>query len=412
MELYHETLATDACSTCHPVGLTDTKLAADTIAVMGENLAQRAGGARAAGGVPRTDVRSVGLLCGLTSILLARWPQVRLLVIPRDLLPAPVAELLARCLAALSDGDSHAHHAREITSGDEQRELGEMLEVGVQLRRARRGVVALQGGAECRDEGPPGPRAIEERQQSPRRLVVDPHRVVAQGGHDPACGELAPRDGARERAVAGLGRQPGGCRVKHHGAGPRRPERDVPQELGLAFAENPPARARPDTGDELVESEPARGCLLERVEQRPEPALGIGGGRGVGGGSVDGGGLGRRHRNAAARGQEERGQPVGTDRPVEGDILVAEQGLPESPAQDEIQILLARERIEAVQHATRVQRQTAVSRGGQLGFAEELQAVPLCLLDELVEVHRIVDLGEIVVKEVRRVALQDVRARS
>jgi len=43
-----------------------------------------------------------------------------------------------------------------------------MLEVGVQLRRARRGVVALQGGAECRDEGPPGPRAIEERQQSPR----------------------------------------------------------------------------------------------------------------------------------------------------------------------------------------------------------------------------------------------------
>ena len=46
--------------------------------------------------------------------------------------------------------------------------------------------------------------------------------------------------------------------------------------------------------------------------------------------------------------------------------------------------------------------------GGQLGFAEELQAVPLCLLDELVEVHRIVDLGEIVVKEVRWVALQDV----
>ena len=34
--------------------------------------------------------------------------------------------------------------------------------------------------------------------------------------------------------------------------------------------------------------------------------------------------------------------------------------------------------------------------------------MPLCLLDELVEVHRIVDLGEIVVEEVRRVALQDV----
>ena len=181
-----------------------TKLAADTIAVMGENLAQRAGGARAAGGVPRTDVRSVGLLCGLTSILLARWPQVRLLVIPRDLLPAPVAELLARCLAALSDGDSHAHHAREITSGDEQRELGEMLEVGVQLAaRAAAWSPSRAGPSSGRDEGPPGPRAIEERQQSPRRLVVDPHRVVAQGGHDPPA--------ASWRRAMGLasGRSPG-----------------------------------------------------------------------------------------------------------------------------------------------------------------------------------------------------------
>jgi RHH-type proline utilization regulon transcriptional repressor/proline dehydrogenase/delta 1-pyrroline-5-carboxylate dehydrogenase len=39
---------------------------------------------------------------------LARWHQVRLPSIPRDSLAEPVAELLARCLAELSDSDTRA----------------------------------------------------------------------------------------------------------------------------------------------------------------------------------------------------------------------------------------------------------------------------------------------------------------
>jgi hypothetical protein len=77
---------------------------------------------------------------------------------------------------------------------------------------------------------------------------------------------------------------------------------------------------------------------------------------------------------------------------------MAEQRLPESAAFDEIEVLLACERVERLEHALGVGRQPAIGHRHQLRLAQELQPVPPGVRDEVVEVYGIVDFGEVVVE--------------
>ena len=82
-----------------------------------------------------------------------------------------------------------------------------------------------------------------------------------------------------------------------------------------------------------------------------------------------------------------------------GRVRSAQQGLPEPPSAHEVEVLLARRHVHAGDRRAHRRRDVGVGHHRELGLAEEAQPVRLRGGRELVEVERLVDLGEVVVEQ-------------
>ena len=232
-----------------------------------------------------------------------------------------------------------------------------------------------------------------------RHRIVQLQRFVAQVGQDPAARGLPAHVRACLRPLGRAGRQRRGVRVKLGGAriaglGEQRFERT------RTGASGDRVRALPRAN--LVDRNDARRLADEPLQHGARGAhAGIVGFGRAGEGLALGGRPHQRHR----RGHVHRAHARLDVHAGHRRVGMADERLPETAELGKVQILLTREAIHAHHVLLHPRRETGGGHHRQLGLGEKGELVAMQRRGELVEVERLVDLRQVIVKQ-RAVGLQ------